>query len=57
MQQIADKYEVARSDIRSLIAQYPGDVRLWEDTGVLIPKVSDDLCRVLSPHDERDIQH
>jgi hypothetical protein len=45
MQQLADQYGVTPGDIRPLIAQYPGDVPLWEDAGVLSPEVSDDPSR------------
>jgi hypothetical protein len=56
VQQIAERFGVSDGDVRALIAQYPGDVPLWEDAVVLTPEVGYDLSRMLSPHGERTIQ-
>lgn len=36
VQQITDRFEGSPGDIRALIAQYPGDVPMWEEVAVLI---------------------
>lgn len=55
--QFADRSGVAPDDVRVLMAQYPGDVPLWDEAGVLAPEVGYDAARIVSPYDERTIQH
>lgn len=56
VQQLADRFGVSADEFRALIAQYPGDVPLWDEAGVLTPDVDCDLSRTLSPEGERTIQ-
>ena len=56
VQQSADRFGVSADDFRALIAQYAGDVPLWDEAGVFTPEVGYDLSRPLSPDGEHTIQ-
>ena len=48
--ELADRLGVAPGDIRVLMAQYPGDVPMWEEAGVRAPEVYHDISHGLSPY-------
>jgi hypothetical protein len=51
----ADDLGVAPADIRLLIAQYSGDVPMWEESTVLAPEVCHDVSVMLSPYGQRHV--
>jgi hypothetical protein len=56
VEQLADPFGVTPGDVRVLIAQYPGDVPLWDEVRVLAPEIGHDMSRIVSPQGERPIQ-
>jgi hypothetical protein len=50
-----DDLGVTPADSRVLMAQYVGDVPLWDEPGVPHLLICDHLARGLSPHHERHI--
>jgi len=51
--ELADDLGVTPGDIRTLMAQYPGDVPMWEEAGVLASEACRDVSHMLSPYGQR----
>jgi hypothetical protein len=51
--ELADDLGVTPSEIRVLMAQYPGDVPMWDEPGVLAPEAGHDVSHMLSPYGQR----
>jgi hypothetical protein len=51
--ELADDLGVTPSEIRVLMAQYRGDVPMWDEPGALAPEVGHDVSHMLSPYGQR----
>jgi hypothetical protein len=53
--ELADDLGMAPGDVRVLMAQYPGDVPMWEESGAVAPPVCRNLSLMFPPYGHRQV--